>query len=123
MIRDVSERVKAKKLVLIVDEKVKIKLTREGYNPLYGARPLRRLITKYIEDLISENLLKNPIGNEKSRTVKIQLTLEDTVVLKTEQLADQLADQVSDQLSNKLTTKSETKSINQDKPANQLVDA
>ena len=33
-----------------LDEKVKIKLTREGYNPLYGARPLRRLITKYIED-------------------------------------------------------------------------
>jgi ATP-dependent Clp protease ATP-binding subunit ClpA len=88
MIRDVSERVKSKKLSLIVDEKVKIKLTREGYNPLYGARPLRRLITKYIEDLISENLLKNPIGNEKSRTVKIQLTLEDTVVLKTDELIE-----------------------------------
>ena len=88
MIRDVSERVKSKKLALIVDEKVKIKLTREGYNPLYGARPLRRLITKYVEDLISENLLKNPIGNEKSRTVKIQLTLEDTVVLKTDELVE-----------------------------------
>jgi ATP-dependent Clp protease ATP-binding subunit ClpA len=88
MIRDVAERVKSKKLALIVDEKVKIKLTREGYNPLYGARPLRRLITKYIEDLISENLLKQPIGNEKSRTVKIQLTLEDTVVLKVDEFAE-----------------------------------
>lgn len=88
MIRSVSERVKSKKLDLIVDEKVKIKLTREGYNPLYGARPLRRLITKYVEDLISENLLKNPIGNEKSRTVKIQLTLEDTVILKTNELVE-----------------------------------
>ena len=90
MIRDVSERVKSKKLFLIVDEKVKIKLTREGYNPLYGARPLRRLITKYIEDLISENLLKHPIGNEKSRIIRIQLTLEDTVVLKSDQLSEQL---------------------------------
>jgi ATP-dependent Clp protease ATP-binding subunit ClpA len=88
MIRDVTERVKSKKLALIVDEKVKIKLTREGYNPLYGARPLRRLITKYIEDLISENLLKQPIGNEKSRTVKIQLTLEDTVILKVDEFAE-----------------------------------
>ena len=88
MIRDVAERVKSKKLALIVDEKVKIKLTREGYNPLYGARPLRRLITKYIEDLISENLLKQPIGNEKSRTVKIQLTLEDTVILKVDEFAE-----------------------------------
>jgi ATP-dependent Clp protease ATP-binding subunit ClpA len=35
-----------------VNDKVKAKLTREGYNPLFGARPLRRLVTKYIEDLI-----------------------------------------------------------------------
>ena len=82
MIRDVSERIKSKKIILIVDEKVKMKLTREGYNPLYGARPLRRLVTKYIEDLISENLLKHPILNQKFRTVKIQLTIDDTVILK-----------------------------------------
>lgn len=88
MIRDVSERIKSKKINLQVDEKVKIKLTREGYNPLYGARPLRRLITKYIEDLVSENLLKNPIGTEKSRTVRIQLTIDDNVVLKTEELVE-----------------------------------
>ena len=82
MIRDVGERIKSKKIILNVDEKVKMKLTREGYNPLYGARPLRRLVTKYIEDLISENLLKSPIINQKFRTVKIQLTVDDTVILK-----------------------------------------
>jgi ATP-dependent Clp protease ATP-binding subunit ClpA len=73
-------------LSLQVDEKVKMKLTREGYNPRYGARPLRRLVTKYIEDLISENLLKNPIVGQKSRTVKIQLTVDDTVILKADDL-------------------------------------
>lgn len=84
MIRDVSERIKSKKILLNVDEKVKMKLTREGYNPLYGARPLRRLVTKYIEDLISENLLKHPIITQKFRTVKIQLTIDDTVILKSD---------------------------------------
>jgi len=53
MINDVVERVKSKQIVLQVDEKVKLKLTQEGYNPMFGARPLRRLVTKYIEDLIS----------------------------------------------------------------------
>jgi ATP-dependent Clp protease ATP-binding subunit ClpA len=58
MVREVADRVKPKQIILSVDDKVKAKLTREGYNPLFGARPLRRLVTKYIEDLISENLLK-----------------------------------------------------------------
>ena len=60
MVRDVSERIKSKQIILNVDEKVKVKLSREGYNPFFGARPLRRLITKYVEDLISENILNNP---------------------------------------------------------------
>jgi ATP-dependent Clp protease ATP-binding subunit ClpA len=36
MINEVSERVKPKQIILTVDDKVKAKLTREGYNPLFG---------------------------------------------------------------------------------------
>lgn len=81
MIKDVAERVKSKQIMLQVDEKVKLKLTREGYNPMFGARPLRRLVTKYIEDLISEDLLKNPL-TQKARILKIQLNEYDQVVIK-----------------------------------------
>jgi ATP-dependent Clp protease ATP-binding subunit ClpA len=85
MIREVSERVKPKQIILIVDDKVKSKLTREGYNPLFGARPLRRLVTKYVEDLISENILKSaPI--KKSRTVRIILNEDDQIVVKPEEI-------------------------------------
>jgi ATP-dependent Clp protease ATP-binding subunit ClpA len=83
MIKEVAERVKPKQIILVVDDKVKSKLTREGYNPLFGARPLRRLVTKYVEDLISENILKSaPI--KKSRTVKIILNEDDQIVVKEE---------------------------------------
>jgi ATP-dependent Clp protease ATP-binding subunit ClpA len=85
MVREVAERVKPKQIILQVDEKVKVKLTREGYNPLFGARPLRRLITKCIEDLISENILKSPI-TKKTRTIKIQLNEDDQVVIKKEEI-------------------------------------
>jgi len=84
MVREVGERVKPKQILLSVDDKVKVKLTREGYNPMFGARPLRRLVTKYIEDLISENILKNP-STKKVRTIKIQLNEDDQIVVKKEE--------------------------------------
>ena len=73
------------KKAITLPDKVKVKLTREGYNPLFGARPLRRLITKYVEDLISENILQNPLS-KKSRTIKIQLNDEDQIVVKKDEL-------------------------------------
>jgi ATP-dependent Clp protease ATP-binding subunit ClpA len=84
MVKEVGERVKPKQILLSVDDKVKVKLTREGYNPMFGARPLRRLVTKYIEDLISENILKNP-STKKVRTIKIQLNEDDQIVVKKEE--------------------------------------
>ena len=81
MIREVAKRVETKQILLTVDEKVKTKLTREGYNPLFGARPLRRLVTKYIEDLISETILKGE-STTKIRPIKIQLNEDDQIVVK-----------------------------------------
>jgi ATP-dependent Clp protease ATP-binding subunit ClpA len=80
MIATVAERIKTKEIDLIVDDKVKIKLTREGYNPAFGARPLRRLVTKYIEDLISEYILKHPIL-EKDQQIKIYLNDEEEIMV------------------------------------------
>ena len=85
MINQVAERVKQKQIILHVEDNVKVKMTREGYNPLFGARPLRRLVTKCIEDLISDNLLKNPIVN-KTRTIKIQLDDDDNIIIKKEEI-------------------------------------
>lgn len=84
MVRDVGKRIESKQIILSVDDKVKAKLSREGYNPLFGARPLRRLITKYVEDLISENILHNPL-TKKSRTIKIQLNEEDQIIVKNDE--------------------------------------
>jgi ATP-dependent Clp protease ATP-binding subunit ClpA len=81
MVKSVTERVKVKEIDVQVEENVKRKLTREGYNPSFGARPLRRLVTKYIEDLISEYILKNPLKSKKS-IVRIHLNEEDQVVVK-----------------------------------------
>lgn len=80
MIDQVSRRVSQKQITLVVEDRVKTKLTRDGYNPMFGARPLRRLVTKYVEDLISENLLKYPT-NGKPRVIKIGLDIDDQIVV------------------------------------------
>lgn len=83
MIEEVSKRVKTKEILLIVEDKVKAKLSREGYNPAFGARPLRRLITKYVEDLISENMLRTKVA-KRTRSFRILLNELDQVILKEE---------------------------------------
>lgn len=80
MIQNLIKRLNNKNISLAVSDSVKLKLTKEGYNPLFGARPLRRLITKNIEDLVSENVLKNPLANN-SRKMKIKLNNLNRIII------------------------------------------
>ncbi|MBH0171762.1 MAG: ATP-dependent protease ATP-binding subunit ClpC [Bacillota bacterium] len=54
------------------------KITEEGYDPDYGARPLRRALQRKIEDRLSEELLRGNIN--KGQTVKIDVDENDFVV-------------------------------------------
>lgn len=75
MIDEVAKRMHQKNIEIEVDQLVRRKLTKEGYNPAFGARPLRRLITKYIEDLVSENVLKS--YNFQQKTLHFNIRLDD----------------------------------------------
>jgi ATP-dependent Clp protease ATP-binding subunit ClpC len=55
------KRLKEQNISLELTEKAKEKITQEGYDPEYGARPLRRAIQKHIEDRLSEELLKGTV--------------------------------------------------------------
>lgn len=61
MIKSVQNRLKDKKINLIVDLSVQAFLTDEGYDPIYGARPLRRAIMKYLEDTLAEQCLSKTL--------------------------------------------------------------
>jgi ATP-dependent Clp protease ATP-binding subunit ClpC len=54
------------------------KIVEEGYEPDYGARPLRRAIQRKVEDRLSEELLKGTIA--KGQTVKIDIEKDEFVV-------------------------------------------
>jgi ATP-dependent Clp protease ATP-binding subunit ClpC len=58
MINDLIKRSEQQKLELEVSDKVRYKLMEEGYNPAYGARPLRRAVMRLVEDKIASKFLE-----------------------------------------------------------------
>ncbi|KAJ0988742.1 hypothetical protein J5N97_007098 [Dioscorea zingiberensis] len=61
MLDEVAERLKDKKIELEVSERFKDRLVDEGYDPSYGARPLRRAVTRLLEDSLAERILDGEI--------------------------------------------------------------
>jgi ATP-dependent Clp protease ATP-binding subunit ClpC len=61
MVDQLVKRLKEQQIQLELTEAAKDKISDEGYDPEYGARPLRRAIQKNIEDRLSEELLKGTV--------------------------------------------------------------
>ena len=61
-IRKVAERIKTKEIAIVLDDKAKDLLIEKGYDPQYGARPMRRAVERYLEDPMAEEILR---GNLK----------------------------------------------------------
>lgn len=61
MIREVSTRLVEQGISLEITPAVKEQLILEGYNPVYGARPLRRAIMRLVEDNLAEALLAGTV--------------------------------------------------------------
>ena len=57
--KDLFKRLSERELSIEVTDEVKDYLAKDGYNEAYGARPLRRLIQKKIEDQLAEEILTN----------------------------------------------------------------
>jgi len=74
MLNQLSKRLKEQGAILNVDNAARFFLTEEGYDPIYGARPLRRSITKFLEDKLAETCLSNIIheGTQINVTQKIK---------------------------------------------------
>ncbi|MGG3449712.1 MULTISPECIES: ATP-dependent protease ATP-binding subunit ClpC [Bacillaceae] len=61
MADQLTKRLKEQDIIVELTEKAKEKIADEGYDPEYGARPLRRALQKQVEDRLSEELLKGNV--------------------------------------------------------------
>jgi len=76
-IQKVTARLQHRKIRLELDEKAKDFLVQKGYDPTYGARPMRRSVERYLEDPLAEELLRGNLHENDP----VQVTLgEDKLV-------------------------------------------
>lgn len=71
MLKEVFERIKQQEIELDVTERFKNRLVDEGYNPSYGARPLRRAVMRLLEDSLAEEVLSGKIKSGDSAVVDV----------------------------------------------------
>jgi len=70
-----SKRLKNRNIELVVSDEAKQKLLDEGYDEVYGARPLKRVIQRRVEDALSEEILQNKISSGQ----KVKVDVKDGV--------------------------------------------
>jgi ATP-dependent Clp protease ATP-binding subunit ClpC len=71
LIHEVEKRLAERNIKLEVNEEAKAWLAHKGYDPVYGARPLRRAIQRYVENPISTKILQGEF--KEGDTIAISL--------------------------------------------------
>jgi ATP-dependent Clp protease ATP-binding subunit ClpC len=70
MLHRLEQQLKEKQMSLQVEGEAKEFLIEQGFDPNYGARPLRRAIQRYVEDALAEEVLKGRFG--EGGTIRIR---------------------------------------------------
>jgi ATP-dependent Clp protease ATP-binding subunit ClpC len=72
LIREVERGLAERNIKLEVNEEAKAWLVQKGYDPVYGARPLRRAIQKYVENPISTKILQGEFKEGDTIAISLQ---------------------------------------------------
>jgi ATP-dependent Clp protease ATP-binding subunit ClpC len=83
LIREVEKRLAERKIKLEVNEEAKAWLVQKDYDPVFGARPLRRAIQKYVESPISTKILQGEFKEGDTVTISLKEDNLSFVALKT----------------------------------------
>lgn len=71
LLKDIFKRLTKQGISLKVTDKFKDRLIEEGYNPSYGARPLRRAIMRLLEDSLAEEILSGRVKDGDTAVVDV----------------------------------------------------
>ena len=79
-LKGLYERVETLKYKLVITEQAKNFIADKGFDPQFGARPLKRAIQKYLEDEMAEAIIGNDISEGDTITIDLDETKEKIVV-------------------------------------------
>ncbi|MBO8204716.1 ATP-dependent Clp protease ATP-binding subunit [Prochlorococcus marinus] len=91
MLQEVFARLQDKGIKLSVTDAFKERLVEEGYNPSYGARPLRRAVMRLLEDSLAEEVLSGRIKDGDKALVDIDENKKVTINISSEESQQELA--------------------------------
>ncbi len=92
MLKEVFSRINEKGIKLNVTDAFKERLVEEGYNPSYGARPLRRAVMRLLEDSLAEEVLSGRIKDGDVALVDVDENKKVTVKIPPEESPQELAE-------------------------------
>lgn len=76
-VKELTESMKQKEIELEIDENVFQKLARDGFDPVYGARPLRREVERQLENPLAMKIIKG----ECAEGSRVQITVKDNKIV------------------------------------------
>ena len=78
LIKDLQRRLDDKQLTVVLTERAKDFIVDQGYDPVYGARPLKRFIQSRVETLIAKEIISADVKPRTELTVDLD---EDRLVV------------------------------------------
>jgi ATP-dependent Clp protease ATP-binding subunit ClpB len=61
-----------RKIKLVLDDQARTWLANKGYDPVYGARPLKRVIQKHVQDPLAEQVLNGSVKDGDTVIVSVR---------------------------------------------------
>lgn len=78
LLEDLNERISDKELKLVITDEAKDHIIEKGYDPIYGARPLKRYLQKNVETLVARSILAGTLST--GDTIKLDIKNGELVV-------------------------------------------
>jgi len=72
LLKDLNERLADKELHLEITDEAKDFITDHGYDPVYGARPLKRYVQKYVETLTAKIILQGDVSSGDTIVISLE---------------------------------------------------
>ena len=72
LLKDLNERLSDRELHLEITEEAKDYITDHGYDPVYGARPLKRYVQKYVETLAAKIILQGDVSTGDTIVITVE---------------------------------------------------
>jgi ATP-dependent Clp protease ATP-binding subunit ClpC len=94
-IKDVFKRIEDLGYKLEITEKAKDYIAEKGFDPQFGARPLKRAIQKYVEDTVAEKIISGAV--KEGEKLLIDLNAENEIAVSTVKKAKKLKDAPSEE--------------------------